>query len=155
MSAPIPLRSMTAGHLEETSGRSCGNAHVRTPDSMWILSAIGGASIPCAMLGCMVPGRGNHPRLPPAWSPEMESQYSFTNWSRDVLIWAIMADGDAARKAAAVISQLQGSARELSRSLPPNAILAGGVVNGTPTDPLTFLMFQLSTRYARLERKCV
>ena len=40
--------------------------------------------------------------------------------------------------------------REFSRSLPPNAILAGGVVNGTPTDPLTFLMFQVSSRYARL-----
>ena len=61
-----------------------------------------------------------------------------------------MADRDAARKTAAVISQLQGSAREFSRSLPPNAILTGGIVNGTPTDPLTFLMFQLSTRYARL-----
>ena len=61
-----------------------------------------------------------------------------------------MADRDAARKTAAVISQLQGSARELSRSLPPNAILTGGIVNGTPTDPLTFLMFQLSSRYARL-----
>ena len=79
MTAPIPLHSMIAGHLKETSGRSLSDvsstASDRKSDSLWIWSAIGGASVPCAMLGCMVPGRGNHPRLPPAWSPEMESQY--------------------------------------------------------------------------------
>ena len=80
----------------------------------------------------------------------MEHQYSFSTWSRDILIWSIATDGDASRKAASVISQLQGSAREFSRTLPPQTILTGGTVNGTQTDPLTFLMYQLSTRFARL-----
>ena len=131
--------SMTAGHRD---GRSLS-------DSTLMLAAGGGLST-CALVACMVPGRSSHPRLPPAWSPEMEHQYSFSTWSRDILIWSIATDGDASRKAASVISQLQGSAREFSRTLPPQTILTGGTVNGTQTDPLTFLMYQLSTRFARL-----
>ena len=144
--APSP---MIAAHQ---LGRSLSGADapVRTSDTAWILAALGGATIPCAMLGCMVPGRGNHPRLPPKWSPEQESQYSFANWFRDVLVWSIMTDGDTARKTAAVISQLQASAQEFSRFLPPQTILTGGTINGTPADALTFLTFQLSTRCARL-----
>ena len=59
MTDPIPLHSMNAGHLEETSDRKS--------ESLWIWSAIGGASVPCAMLGCMVPGRGG----PLKWNPSI------------------------------------------------------------------------------------
>ena len=62
MTAPIPLHSMIAGHLKETSGRSLSDVSStasdrsdRKSDSLWIWSAIGGASVPCAMLGwCQV-----------------------------------------------------------------------------------------------------
>ena len=97
--------SMTAGRRD---GRSLS-------DSTLVLAAGGGLST-CALVACMVPGRSSHPRLPPAWSPEMEHQYSFSTWSRDILIWSIATDGDASRKAASVISQLQGSARGVQQN---------------------------------------
>lgn len=63
----------------------------------------------------------------------------------------MMTEGnDNSRKAAAVLSVLQGSAREYGRSIPPDVLVRGGVINGVQTDPLTFLMYQLSTRFARL-----
>ncbi|CAE8619736.1 unnamed protein product [Polarella glacialis] len=89
-------------------------------------------------------------RTPPSWGPEMEARYPFRHWSRDVLVWTILTDMDPARKAAAVILQLRGGAEELARGLPPQAIVAGGLINGVQADPMTFLMHSLSERYAQL-----
>ena len=108
------------------------------------------AFVPLSVICCMVPGRSNHPRLPPNWSPEQESSYPFAHWSRDVLIWSITSDMDASRKAASVVSVLQGSGRDFARNLPPMTLIQGGRINGVDTDPLTYLMYQLSARFARL-----
>ena len=89
-------------------------------------------------------------RVPPSWGPEQEERYSFRHWSRDILVWSILTDLDQRRKAAAVILQLRGGAQELVRSLPPMTIINGGMINGNPTDPMTFVMHALSERYARL-----
>jgi hypothetical protein len=65
-------------------------------------------------------------------------------------MWSIVSELEPARKAAAVIMRLQGSARELARNLPPQTIIAGGLVNGVPVDPMTYLMHALAERYALL-----
>ena len=80
----------------------------------------------------------------------MAERYPFKHWARDVLVWSILTDLDARRKAAAVILQLRGGAQELVRALPPQAILAGGVINGVAVDSMTFLMHALSERYSQL-----
>ena len=108
------------------------------------------AFVPLSVICCMVPGRSNHARLPPNWSPEQESSYPFAHWSRDVLIWSITSDMDASRKAASVVSVLQGSGRDFARNLPPMTLIQGGRTKRVDTDPLTYLMYQLSARFARL-----
>jgi hypothetical protein len=55
------------------------------------------------------------------------------------MIWSILnSDLDSRRKCAAVILQLKGGAQELVRGLPPQAILAGGLINGVAVDPILF-----------------
>ena len=105
------------------------------------------AFVPLSVICCMVPGRSNHRTLPPNWSPEQESSYPFAHWSRDVLIWSITSDMDAS---ASVVSVLQGSGRDFASNLPPMTLIQGGRLNGVDTDPLTYLMYQLSARFARL-----
>lgn len=114
-----------------------------------ILALLWAASILILMVGG---GGATNPgyRTPPAWGPEMADRYPFRTWARHVLIWSILTDLDARRKAAAVILQLRGGAAELIESLPPQAIIAGGVINGVNVDPMTFLMHALSERYAQL-----
>ena len=90
-------------------------------------------------------------RRPPAWGPEMESRYSFRHWARDIMVWSILnSDLDARRKCAAVILELRGGAEELVRGLPPQAIMAGGVVNGVAVDPMTYVLHALSERFPHL-----
>ena len=110
------------------------------------------AVAPCCVLGFMHPGFGSsrNPKLPPSWGPELESNYPFVHWSRDVLLWSIMSEWDGGRKAAALLSVLTGNARELARTIPPAVILNGGVINGQAVDSVTFIMHSLAQRYARL-----
>lgn len=61
-----------------------------------------------------------------------------------------MTDLDARRNCAAVILALTGGARSFADSIPPQTIIAGGIINGQQVDPMTFLMHALSERYARL-----
>ena len=69
-------------------------------------------------------------QLPPPWGPEMAERYPFQTYARGVMIWSILTDLDSRRKCAAVILQLRGGARELARQMPPQAIIAGGLING-------------------------
>lgn len=124
-------QSYSSDTLGNSNSMTAGRPTGRSLSSSTLLLAAGGGLSTCALVTCMA-GRSSHPRLPPAWSPEMEQQYSFSTWSRDVLIWSIATDGDPSRKAACVISQLQGSAREFSRTPPPQTMLAGGTVKWYP-----------------------
>ena len=113
---------------------------------LWCLPSAVTASV-CLM----IPSRQNG-RLPPQWGPE-KSQYPYHEWARDVLLWSIMSDWDASRKAAAVLSQLTGSAQEFARQIPPRALIAGGAINGVQVDALTWVMHELAVRYARLSEE--
>lgn len=99
----------------------------------------------------MLPAAPASSRTPPAWGPEMEARYSFQDWSRDIMVWSILnADLDSRRKCAAVTLQLRGGAQDMVRGLPPQAMMASGIINGVVVDPMTFLMHALSERYAQL-----
>ena len=53
-------------------------------------------------------------------------------------------------KTALVMLSLRGAAKELSRQIPPQIIVQGGVINGTQVDPLTYLMHSLQERFGNL-----
>ena len=46
--------------------------------------------------------------------------------------------------------RLTGAARELAKTLTPNEAMHGGVVNGQPMDPVSYLLFGLEARFAQL-----
>ena len=66
------------------------------------------------------------------------------------MLWSIAVDLPPARKAALVILNLRGQAQRLAMSIPPQALVNGGLINGAQVDALTFLMHSLSERYAPL-----
>ena len=126
-----------------------------TKHSTYPVIVVSTAVIPAGIVGvvcCMLPTR-QQGRLPPSWGPERESQYPFSDWARDILLWTIMSDWDNSRKAAAILSQLSGGAQEFARQLPPAVIIAGGSINGVQVDPVTYLMHELSSRFGRMSEE--
>ena len=109
-------------------------------------------------------------RVPPAWSPEGDRQYSFQQYTQDVLLWAAATDIEAPRIGPTVAMRLQGSAKIVVRELDP-AILANGALIPDPNGVmvpdglggfipqmvqvtgLQFLMRQLRRRYAPLDQE--
>ena len=89
-------------------------------------------------------------RGPPIWGPHMQDQFPFRRWTREVMLWSIREEMPAARKAAWVATNLRGGAKELIDTLPPQAILNGGLINGVNVAPMTFLLHSLSERYSAL-----
>ena len=89
--------------------------------------------------------------MPPSWSPEWESRYSFRDWTSSLLAWSILAtDMDVPQQAAAIITQLQGSARDLVRNLSYEEITNGGMRDGQHQDPVTFLLGHLASHFSPL-----
>ena len=84
------------------------------------------------------------------WDPAMQARFPFREWAREVMLWSILVDMTPARKAAWVALNLRGQAQRLAKSIPPTAMINGGVINGTQVDALTFLMHSLNERYAPL-----
>ena len=115
------------------------------PKTSWMLLSM-------AIVACMNAGGsgGSSYRVPPSWGPEMAARYPFQTYARDVMIWSILTDLDSRRKCAAVILQLRGGAQELARQMPPQAIIAGGLINGVQVDSMTFLMHKLTESYSQL-----
>ena len=46
--------------------------------------------------------------------------------------------------------RLRGAAREVARTRTPNEVMHGGMVNGQPMDPVSYLLCGLETRFAQL-----
>ena len=90
-------------------------------------------------------------RLPPRWEPNLEGSLPFRTWLQDLLLWTITSDMEPHRQAAAIISQLGGAARELARTMTPQEIFHGGVVNGNQLDPVSYLIHGLSQRFSPLD----
>ena len=79
-----------------------------------------------------------------------ESSYTFRQWSRDLLLWTIANDMEPHRQAALILGQLRGAAASLTREIPINVIMNGGIINGQPADPTTYILHVLGERYAQL-----
>ena len=76
-------------------------------------------------------GGGRSSQPPPAWSPERESTYPFRNWTQDLLAWSVVNSHlDPSQRAANILLQLSGSARELLRHMSYDELTQGGWVNG-------------------------
>ena len=50
----------------------------------------------------------------------------------------------------AITFRLSGAAREMAGTLTPNEVIHGGMVNGQPMDPVSYLLGGLETRFAQL-----
>ena len=113
------------------------------------------AILTCLMLSAvcfMMPAQaGQHHRNPPRWEPGLETSLPFRTWLQDLLLWTITTDLEPHRQAAAIISQLGGAARDLARTLTPQEIFNGGMVNGQQLDPVSFLIHGLSERFSPLD----
>ena len=100
----------------------------------------------------MMPGvQPTNTRMPPRWEPGLEDSLPFRTWLQDLLLWTITSDLEPHRQAALIISQLGGAARDLARTLTPQEIFQGGVVNGQQLDPVSFLIHGLSSRFSPLD----
>jgi len=120
-----------------------------------------------SVLGCMMaPGAGPRMRtsastglenfnfrIPPGWSPEQESSYSFRAYMTDIAMWIMLTDLRPYQQCAAIIMRLGGAAREMARMVTPQEMTTGGVVNGVAVDPVTYLLGSLHARFADLEEE--
>jgi len=161
-----PVREMIYGLQAVPSGTYANRPLISSlRDGDWLsmaLAAIAVTTMPAACICHMMPGaphggnQGGRPgrrthRDPPGWSPERESHYSFRNYNQDLLCWCILAsDMDSAQQTAAIVQQLEGSARELARNLSYQNLTQGGLVNGQQVDPVTFLLSHLAQHFAPL-----
>ena len=95
-----------------------------------VLTYAGVAAAVCAILGHMmasaaapVPRDFNY-RVPPAWSPENDSSYSFRAFVTDVSLWIMLTDLQPHQQCAAIITRLGGAAREMARMISPQECVA-------------------------------
>ena len=105
-----------------------------------------------------VHGRGST-RNPPAWAPEIESQYPFRHWVTDVITWCMSTDVDEQRKGPQLELALGGVARDLVREIPLQAKISGATVDlgdGNGPQALTgaaFILHALAQHYMPLEEE--
>ena len=94
-------------------------------------------------------------RIPPAWSPEMEHQYSFRAYMTDISQWIILTDLQPHQQCAALIMRLGGAAREMARMITPQEMYHGGSFEpgGEVVDPVTYLLGSLHARFSALEEE--
>ena len=152
--AASPQTSPSPRHLQGTDLFT--GFHMNKQQHLIVYVSVGiNAVLLCALTVLMMPGNNQgSARQPPAWGPEMEhrgeSAYTFRQWSRDLLLWTIANDMEPHRQAALILGQLRGAAASLTREIPINVIMNGGIINGQPADPTTYILHVLGERYAQL-----
>ena len=92
-------------------------------------------------------------RIPPAWSPENDTSYTFRAYMTDMSLWIMLTDLQPYQQAAAIVMKLGGTARELARMITPAELMHGGVRNGVALDPVTYLLGALQERFAALDEE--
>ena len=96
-------------------------------------------------------------KIPPAWNPADEKEYSYYEWQSDVMYWSMSCELQVDQMASAVVLQLDGGARKLARQIDPVTLQQGGdiIQNGMQVrvTGLLFLLHQLSKRYAPLDEE--
>ena len=67
------------------------------------------------------------------------------------MIWSVAnSDMNEFRQAAFVASRLTGAARERADEWPPRILMQGGIINGNPVPPTTYLTHSLAERRGQL-----
>ena len=79
--------------------------------------------------------------------PEQQARVPFQKRARKVVIWPVAnSDFNEFRQAGYVSSRLTGAAREYVDEWPPAVLIQGGLINGNPVPPMTFLTRSLAER---------
>ena len=100
----------------------------------------------------MGPGNWNK-ATPPAWGPNMQREYTFRAYLRDVSIWVEMTDLPPHQQAMAIQTRLYGAARDAVRSMTIHELKYGGVRDGIAYDPVSYLLVGLEQRFAPLDEE--
>ena len=96
---------------------------------------------------------GTNYRVPPRWDPAMErTGYSFRTYMMDLNLWMMLTDLAPHQQAAAIIMRLGGAAKELARTMTPQEIFQGGVVNGVQLDPVSYTFMACTQGLHNLEK---
>jgi len=87
----------------------------------------------------------------PPWDPN--GNVPFRTWVREVQAWLNVSSSrlQPTQQAAAIQLGLRGVAREYAMTISPAIISFGANINGTLTDPVTYLLYLLGNRYEALE----
>ena len=87
----------------------------------------------------------------PPWDPVGTAP--FRTWIREVHLWLNVTSSrlQPSQQAAAIQLGLRGVAREFALTVPVAAINFGANIEGTATDPVTYLLYTLGNRYEALE----
>ena len=106
------------------------------------------------VLACMRPGDGHgggHNRdQPPAYDPA-NSRYNLRSWLTDLNLWICQTTRPLHSQAAAIVQQLQGTARIIGRQISVPELMNGGEVNGQWVDPVSYVVLALHNQFAQLE----
>ena len=105
--------------------------------------------MPSASMGRFRPEMfSSSPKHPPYWGPELERDYPFRHWEKDVSIWAAGTDVDALRLGPLLAARLGGMARALAHTIPLDVLCNGQIINGTAMSGLYVLLRGLARRFA-------
>ncbi len=86
-------------------------------------------------------------RIPPAWSPSREHNYSFRAFMTDISIWIMLTDLQPHQQCAAIVMRLGGAARGMALMMTLPEMMNGGLQNGVQVDPVTYLLGALHARF--------
>ena len=154
---PLP-----GGHVEPQPADTGAVPLPRSPYGVFVVSRLLPITIIAFLFYMMAAGAGpptltgrdnfNY-RIPPSWSPEHETSYSFRAYMTDISLWIMLTDLQPHQQCAAIIMRLGGAAREMARMITPQEMAQGGVLNGIAVDPVTYLLSALHARFAALEEE--
>ena len=152
------IRNNVARRLQQTAANTGTGDTTGVPDyveRLLVLGVIVSTIGLLATVSLMFQNNNNYgsTRDPPSWNPDEASTNPFRDWASDVLAWSIASNMDSRRKAAAVRLRLQGPAKRWARSLPPNALVAGGMVAGVHHDPMVFLIHSIASNWGDLGKE--
>ena len=98
------------------------------------------------------PRRDMHHQIPHVYNPETDRAYSFRRYVPDIGLWGMMTDLSPHQQCAAIITRLQGQAREIANLIPAHEVAAGILTpDGQHVDPVSNLMGRLAQRFAPFE----
>ena len=94
---------------------------------------------------------GNENMRGPPWDPN--GRVSFREWMSELMPWLALSQRylGPSGQAAAIQVGLSGIARTFALTIPPAAIMFGAQINGVDADPVTYIIYMLSNRFAQLE----